>query len=51
MLTDILCDDILDVICKKCKIQCHTCQRNFHFNFFLKQKKFYYCSEICYYHI
>ena len=40
-------DDIIYFINDNTNIKCHTCSRKFNIYFYKKQKKYYYCSNIC----
>ena len=46
----ILNDDVINIINDFIKIKCHVCKKRYKIerNFYKKQKKFYYCSKICY---
>lgn len=46
----ILNDDVINIINDFIKIKCHVCKKAYKIerNFYKKQKKFYYCSKICY---
>ena len=47
----VLPDEIIVQICELTNIRCHVCQCKYHINFYRKQGKFYFCSDLCYFTI